>query len=334
MPHWARNNVLHGLFKFARTFGCSPEEICAEIGLDPDQALAADALVPQARIIDALEWCGERSGRPTFGLMFGARLDPRVFCLPVLIAERCRSIEHFYVLFARNLRLHTTGFSFAFSADETGGAARMLVHSDPRWPVWHFAEGGVAMMVDMFQRLIGPDWRPRAVEFAHARMGAAGDYQNVFGAPVTFNAGRNALLFSLKDLEWRANALPREGAANLDRLMQDVLLDEAGDLTRRVAEIIRALLPTEATLENVAAELSMSSRALQRRLAERETSFTTLRTEARVAMARQYLSHPGVQVSEVAARLGFSHASVLSRLLRQELGAPPRTIRLRRKGAG
>ena len=334
MTHWSRNNVLHGLFKLARTFGCSPEEICAESGLDLDQALEPGALVPHGMVIDAIEWCAERSGQATFGLVLGGRLDPRVIGLPVLLAERCRSIEHFFVLFGRNLQLATTGYSIAFTSDETGGAARLLVHSDPRSPVRHFAEGGLAMMVDTFQRLLGPDWRPRGVEFAHARMGAPGDYQNVFRAPVTFNAGRNALLFSPKDLEWRANSAPRQGAATLDRHLQDVLLDEAGDLTRHVVEIVRALLPAEATLENVAAELGMSPRALQRRLAERETSFTALRTEARVAMARQYLSHPGVQVAEVAARLGFSHASVLSRLLRQQLGAAPRTIRSQRKGAG
>jgi AraC-like DNA-binding protein len=333
MTHWARNVTLHVLFRLAREFGVSAEAICEGIDLDLDKALAVDGLVPQGKVVDAVEWSAARSGQPTFGLMLAARFDVRIIGLPALIIERCRSIEHFYELAGRHFPMQTTGLSFPFSAGPEGGVARLLIHSDPSWPPRHFVENVLAIKVDGLRRLIGPHWQPLAVEFAHERIGPIADYRTAFGGPVEFSAGRNAVLFSPDDLRWRAHRPKRRFDQFVDRELQRALIEETGDFLGHVAQIVRALLPAEANLEKVAEELGVSPRALQRRLADEGTSFTALRTETRITLARQYLGQPGVTVSEVAARLGFSHPSVLSRLLRQELGAPPSALQTRRKQA-
>jgi len=326
MPHWAQNNALDAIFRFAVTFGCSPEEVCAGVGLDLDQALAIDALVPHGKIIDAVEWCAERCGETSFGLLLAARTDPRTLGLYILISERSHSIGLYYEMLRQNLPLHTTGYTYAFSTDATGGVGRLLIHSQHRLPARHFAECALALQVHLLRRMIGADWRPRGVQFTHARVGDAANYQTAFGAPVSFEAGRNAILFSAEDLLWRAHRPRHQPFGAIERQLRSVAIDEAHDHVGRASEVIRALLPAVPTLQIVAAELAMSPRSLQRRLRAVGTNFTELLISTRVSLAQEYLRHSGVTIAEVAQRLGFSQVSVLSRMLRRELGASPRIL--------
>jgi len=332
VPHWSQNNVLDGVFRFARSLGCAPEEICAGVGLDLEQALALDALVPHGMIIDVLEWCAEHGREPSFGLHLAARTDPRTLGLPIMIAERSHSVAGFYDLFRQNLPLHTTGYSFQFSTEASGGVGRLLIHSEHALPARQWAECAVSLQVRVFQRMIAWDWRPRGVELAHPRQGDLGVYESAYGAPVLFEAGRNALLFSAEDLLWRAHRPHHQPFNAVDRPLQSVALDRGDDHIGRVSEVIRASLPTVPSLQTVASELRMSTRSLQRRLKEKGADFTDVLTATRVELAQDYLQRPGIAIGAVAARLGFAQVGALSRMLRRELGASPRELMANRSG--
>jgi AraC-like DNA-binding protein len=332
MPHWAHNNALDSIFRFASTFGWSPEQICAGVGLDLDQALAVDALVPHGKIIDVMEWCGDRCPQPHFGLQLAARTDPKTLGLPFLIIERSLSVGHHYELFGQSLPLHTTGYSYAFFADAAGAAGRLLIHSQHELAAQHFVECALALQVRIFQRMIHKNWRPAGVEFTHARMGDWAAYQDVFGSSVVFEAPRNALRFSPQDLAWRAHRPRHQPFPPIERHLQRVALAEADDLTGRVAEVIRAILPTKPSLNRIAAEMALSPRTLQRRLEDNGANFSDLLSATRVELAREYLGRPGAAIAEVARRLGFAHVGALSRMLRRELGEAPHSLLANRPG--
>jgi AraC-like DNA-binding protein len=330
MHRWAHNTVLEPLFRFAEPYGITARDICDAVGIDIHQATAPDALLPAAQIIDAAEWCARRSGRADFGLQFGSSLSHRIVGLPALLGERTRSVEEYFEVLKRNLPLHSGGHSYVFAPTPTGGAARLLIHSQGQYTPVQWVEGSLTLLVSALRRFIGGGWNPVLVSFAHPRGADVSDYERVFHAPVSFEADRNAVHFSAEDLSWRA---PGAGLAMQQRLDADVLnvaLIEEHDIVRRVGEIVRALLPGQVSLDDVAGELGMTARTLQRRLTDEGTRFTTLVKSARVILAREYLRHPGVTVAEAAERLGFSHASELSRLLRSELGVAPSELKLKR----
>ncbi len=330
MTRWAQNSLFDPIFRFAETFGCSPAEICAAVGVDMDKTLAVGALVPAAQVVDAVEWCAERSGYRSFGLMLASRMDYRIVGLAALQAERAHSLAHHYELLRAYLPLQSEGYSFVFAPEAAGAAGRLLIHGRGAFQARHFVEGVLAVHTRWLRHLLGADWTPRGVEFSHQQLGAPADYRAAFHAPVRFNVGRNAMLFSPEDLSWRSPGSHDAWRQVIDREVMDLALIEAHDHVAHVRRIIGALLPGPVQLKDVAAELAMSSRSLQRRLGREGTNFNTQLAQARVALAQEYLRHPGVTVAEVAARLGFSHVSVLSRLLRRELGASPKA----RTGAG
>ncbi len=317
MQYWARNTALDPLFRFAATFGLAPDAICAGVGLDPAQASEMNALVPAAQVIDAIEWCAEHSGRADFGLSFADRVDLRTLGLPGLLAERANSVVAFHQQFQHNLPQHSGGWTLRFAPEAGGAAARMVVLSQGRFPVRHSAEAAMAVLARWWRRRMGGDWRPRGFEFTHPPLGSPSTYAEAFGAPLAFGAPRNAMLFSVEDLAWRAPRPHLTADHQEESQLEQLSLIERHDHVAHVASVVRALLPEDVSLKRVAAELSISSRVLQRRLADEGISFRALRDDVRLTLARDYLKHPCVKLSEVAQRLGYAHTSVLSRMLRR-----------------
>lgn len=327
MEYWAHNELLDVLFRHAPTFGSSAEEICAAIGLDFEKATVLGGIVPAASLVDAAEWCAERSGYPDFGLRVAAHTSHRLSGLPGLMGERALSLAQHFDHVARYLPIHNSGYSFKFDPNPADPSCRMILHCQGAFPARHYVEGVMAVWTQMLRRMIGVNWRPAAVEFAHSALGDQAAYRTAFRAPIRFEASRNALLFHPADLLWRSSGSRANVAPVVEGALRELAVVEGNDIVARVAHLVKARLPLPTSLEAAAAELATSRRSLQRRLAAEGVSFTEIHTRARVTLAQEYLRHPGVKLVDVAERLGFRHVSVLSRMLRRELGASPRTLR-------
>jgi AraC-like DNA-binding protein len=86
----------------------------------------------------------------------------------------------------------------------------------------------------------------------------------------------------------------------------------------------------EATAESVAAQLGLSVRTLQRRLAEEGSSFRTARDRARCERARERLAKPNVSISAVADELGFADVAAFRAAAPRATWRSNHGIRLRR----
>ncbi len=316
MEPLAHNNILEPLFRFAATLGLAAQAICDAIGLDLDAATKSGGLIPATALIDAVEWSARETGYPNFGLLAAEHVDPRIIGLPALIAEQCRSIPDYYDLMQRHLAQHTSGYSLAFRRDGTEGAGRLHFVASGQFEPRHFAEATLAVHARAFQQFLGAGWRPKMVLLAHDRLGKAGDYARAFGTRIVFNAGKNAILFSAKDLRWRA-AAPIGSAL---RQLEKVADAEQRDVVMKASAMICTLLPSRrSNISTVAAALHVNPRTLQRQLSAANTSFSRLLMESRIRLAQDYLGREGLSATDVAARLGFSELSALSRFLRQHL---------------
>jgi AraC-like DNA-binding protein len=77
----------------------------------------------------------------------------------------------------------------------------------------------------------------------------------------------------------------------------------------------------------VAGLLAMHPRTLQRHLAAENTTFESIREEARKEAALHYLRETRIPLSQLAGLLGFSEQSVMTRSCRRWFGAPPSALR-------
>jgi AraC-like DNA-binding protein len=88
------------------------------------------------------------------------------------------------------------------------------------------------------------------------------------------------------------------------------------------------------SLRRVARRLGLSQRSLQRRLAEKGTSFAKMVDQELQEQALRRITEPGARASEVAYALGFSEASAFTRAFRRWTGMSPTEYSARHRRPG
>jgi len=95
-------------------------------------------------------------------------------------------------------------------------------------------------------------------------------------------------------------------------------------LTEQVKGIFKKLLAGQRpTLGEVARELHLSTRTLQRRLTAEQAKFQQLMEEARRELAQHYLLHSSLELNETAYLLGYEDSNSFFRAFQQWEGTSP-----------
>jgi len=147
-----------------------------------------------------------------------------------------------------------------------------------------------------------------------------------FGCRVRFKANRNALIFRSTDLDrpfvTQNDELLKAIGAQLEAELKE--RNSSADLSDQVKHTLERSLPGKRpTLPQVARELCMSARTLQRRLTEADVTFQHLVEETRREMAHRYLKHSAVELNEAAFLLGYEDANSFFRAFHGWEGTTP-----------
>jgi len=151
------------------------------------------------------------------------------------------------------------------------------------------------------------------------------DYDQIFQCPVHFNAKRNAISFPLLILDLEIPNANERLAAHLEQYLSDVLITlEEQELSRKIYISLMQMLPSGApTIVELANNMNMSERSLQRKLKEENTGFTEILSNLRMDLATRYLTEQKYQISEISYLLGFSAPSNFVRFFKNQTGYPP-----------
>lgn len=121
---------------------------------------------------------------------------------------------------------------------------------------------------------------------------------------------------------------------NLRRQLADLETDTT--IPERVHRLLLELLPSaRATSREVAAEMGLSLRTLNRRLSVAGTTFQSVLTRTRTDLALHYLGQPEISLDEISYLLGFSDPNSFYRAFRSWTGQTPSQQRaaIRAEGA-
>jgi AraC-like DNA-binding protein len=182
-----------------------------------------------------------------------------------------------------------------------------------------------AWVVAIGGRGTGRTVHPKRVEFqrfeAHRKM-----YESHFQCRVEFGARHNVLVFNKADIDrpfltHNADLLALV-APQLEAELTQQLAQKS--LSEQVKGILKKLLAGQRpTLREVARELRLSTRSLQRRLTAERASFQQLMEEARRELAQHYLLHSSLELNETAYLLGYEDANSFFRAFHQWEGTSP-----------
>jgi AraC-like DNA-binding protein len=182
-----------------------------------------------------------------------------------------------------------------------------------------------AWVITIGRRGTGRRIDPLRVEFsrpeANRRL-----FEDYFGCSVKFGVRQNRLLFRSEDisqpfLTHNPDLLDLVAPQLEAELTQQ---DTAKSLQDQVKGILKKLLAGQRPLlEDVARELRVSARTLQRRLLAERLTFQNLVEEARREMAQHYLLKSALELNETAYLLGYEDPNSFIRAFHQWEGTSP-----------
>jgi AraC-like DNA-binding protein len=275
--------------------------------------------IPTEKISRVWELAVERSGNPAIGLAQPHVAKPANFDVvgyammscPNLLAAFERLIRYLLILsdaLTMTLREEREGHRVTF---ELNGGARAV----PRQRIEYI----FATLITFCRWIAGRDVRPLAVGLAYPEPANLQPYRDTFHCRLSFDEPSNSFLLASADL---SSPLPTSNpllAELHERFAGEYLkhFDHAQTSYKAREVIVRRLPDGEPRRDEVASELCMSERTLQRRLEEEATSFHKLLDDTRRELAEQYLGRLHLSLGQAAYLLGFADQSSFFRACRR-----------------
>jgi AraC-like DNA-binding protein len=310
--------------------GVSPAEVLREAGLPAGLFQQEKILVSTEELFALYRGLGEASRDPAIGLKLGAERRIERYDPIAIAAVSARSFRDALQRLARYKQLVCPEeIRVAERRDECRVQFRWLLAEETEPPV--LVDACFAAVVGIARRGIAAHVTPKRLELRRVTTNRK-MYEAHFGCPATFDARENTIVFDKADLDRpfvTHNAdLFASVAPQLEAELSQVLASKA--IGEQVKGTLKRLLAGRRPgIEEVARELRLSSRTLQRRLTDEGATFQQLMQEARRELARHYLLHSSLELNETAYLLGYEDAPSFFRAFHQWEGRSPGDWRAR-----
>lgn len=313
--------------------GADTQALLDRAGIASHQLGKPAARIPVARYAALYRLINERLDDEGFGL-FSRPLRRGTFEFLCRAALSAPTLDAALERISRFLRIVLD--EFEVEAQRAGNTALLVISQERPLPV---GEPGRVFAFEWLLRMIHglAAWltgRPLALDevaFPYPPPPHAADYELVFAARCSFDAPRLVARFPAAAL-----ALPvRRDEAALREFLVDApasittLYGRDRALAQRVREQLRAALPAQRPLPEIARSLFLSPRTLHRRLEDEGTSLRAIREALRRDLAVDWLTKTQRPLGRIAADLGFAEASAFYRAFMTWTGEGPRDYRRR-----
>jgi AraC-like DNA-binding protein len=325
-----------GIVEYIERLGGDIDRIFGHAGLAPAMAGSPTLGLRLASYCALFEEASRLTKAGNFGLWFGNQFKPRSLGLwgyaAVSSPTLGSALENLVGLFPHHQE------SSAMRLRQGGDGLMRLEYQieSPRIVERRQdAELSLGMFLNLLREGCGADWAPEEVHFEHPAPENGREHESAFGAPVYFSQGTNALLFRPEVLrrpmparDLTLMAVARSALEQLSRVAA-----APASIVDRMRHILRTRLSEGyPALEQIAAELRLSTGAVQRELQQEGLAYKDLVEEVRRDLAFAYMRQRQLPLSEIAFLLGYSELSAFSRAVRRWTGESPRRVRARLAG--
>lgn len=328
--HRVRAVMLTGYVEVAESVGLDGQLMLRQAGFTPESLADPENRLPADAAIRLLERSAEISGCESFGLLMAEKRSFAKLGPVSLLLERLPNLRE-VVTTCIAYRPHFNDVT-EISLEEADGTS--IIHLDSVPGYWSVQ--GTDLFVGFAHRVLDGAshgrWRPSGVHVMRKAPKDLSVWRRFFPVKTEFESDFNGLSCPSSSL-LEPNPLADETMArNALRLLRMVPIETVPhDVSESVRRSIWKLLPNgRATLDQVAAQLGMSPRSLQRRLDEENETFGDLLSEVRRELATRYLGSSDQPMTTIAARLGYGSPSSFTRWFVAAFGVTPQAWRASR----
>lgn len=301
-----------------------------EVGLSRTDIAGPDGRISYTAFMRLIERAALLLADPAYGLKLGASHDVRDNGLLGFIAANSPTLGDALANVERYIAVTNEGTDAALELATPISALRFRDANPNLRKLRQNSERVAALFVKGARDLTQAKANPVRVEFIHARPNEHIDYQGILGCPVRFQAEWDALIFSEETLQ-----LPIVGADNrllrtLEAACRRILGPQPRkeDLVHSVRQyVVQRLAKGAPAFDDVARNLNMSAKTLERRLGERKASYRELVDAIRCDLAKHYLADTDLRLHQIAYALGYAEPGPLVRAFKRWTAITPMQYR-------
>lgn len=305
--------------------------ILRQHGLDPGALASPGVRVPLARYVAMFETMADALDDPLLGARLGLAMRPVALGPAGMAMSRSRSVK---TALERLTRFFTSFQPDTQSAVLEGDGQLTWTYrlSDPAiWPRRQDAEFTISSLIEFIRSAFLRHWRPQLVQFEHGPVSPAAtqELEKLLGCPIRFEAASNGITLALQDACMHIREEDADLMSTLEGYLADIMPSEiAVNWTSRVLALIATRLGQQpVTLEEIAVDLAIAPRSLQRRLADEGTSLRRLLRDHRKQVAELHLGAGVPHLGNLAAALGYADGTTFWRAHRSWQGVAPSAAR-------
>ena len=309
--------------------GLDGNALLREAGIEPFALDDDSARVPTHAISRLWALAVDQSGDQALGVKAASVLFPAQYGVVGYTMMSSPSLRVGVERLIRYLRLVSDAAEIRLE-DVPGGGRVVLrlmdgLHPVPRQRV----EYAIVMLLSLCRWVVGGDLIPAAASFTYPPPTDRAAYDTVLCCPIQFDSTNESFTIPAGCLDAPLPTAVPALAAMHERLAHNGLDRLDGpDIGVRVQDAIQKRLRDAAPLRaQIAADLKLSDRTLQRRLAAAGTTFDALVNKTRRELAEQYLTEQRSSPLQIAFLLGYADQRSFFRACSRWFGKTPKQWR-------
>ncbi|WP_206538113.1 AraC family transcriptional regulator [Rhodoferax saidenbachensis] len=271
-----------------------------------------------------------------FGLQLSRCQDLTLYGPLALIVLHAQTVGDALVGLMRHFAFHTPGASFqiADDADPDVICVRYALNLQPGTPSRQIVEQSYGMAAKLWSTMVPSEAAQARILLRHAPAVPPRVYEKSFGCPCSFEQETDAIVLPRRALDFVVPHADPELVATAEGYIATIMRRHPLDLAQQVKALVAEQLAFGgATIENIAGQLKMQKRKLQRLLAEQGLYFESIVDELRCDLATEYLGNAALSLQTVGTMLGYNEQSSFTRACKRWFDASPKLVRQTRLAA-
>jgi AraC-like DNA-binding protein len=307
-----------------RGLGQEPEPVFDSVGLKVAQFADPDTEISYLAASRLLRRCSTATGCEHFGLVVGTRAAPSVLGVAGFMLRAAPDVGTGLRGLVQHLDLHDQGGVPTLLIQ--GGVALLgyAIQQPRAEAVDQIYDLSMAVACNIMRALCGETWSPTEVLLSRRPPRDLTPYRQFFHAPLRFDADLSALAFPSRWLTHKVASADHLLHRHLEREAEALHSVRNANIIGDVRRSLRQLLANrKCAVSDLARQLCMHQRTLNRRLREEGTSFRREIDEIRYAMARQLLEESTMSIARIATTLCYADVTAFSRAFKRWTGITP-----------
>ncbi len=225
--------AMSGLVETLRAAGADPDQFLQTFELDRSVLANAEGFIPCAVFARILEEAARATGDDCFGLHFGERFNPKNIGPLAYAVLNSPTVGEADAQVARYIKLYNQAGQASVIIEGQRAYMRYVLADLDIPTARQQNEYGMAVRLNTIRMMVGSQWAPLEVQFAHEKPANISEHERVFRAPVLFGYTTNNFVVETEFLDSKVPAadpgIYRIVKRALDETLKAMPLEDVSD---------------------------------------------------------------------------------------------------------